>query len=81
MHSMMEDGIANGSARLNDMLLIEKPFHGQEKAALHDADTWFLSLQRSCHLRSSDRAFLKDNDAIYPGAFSRDIAMPVWTLR
>ena len=79
MHSMMDGGMVDGSARgLNDML-IEKPFHGAGKGgSTHDfADTWFLGYNGrvSCGVWTG---FLNDNDAIYPGAFSRDLAMPVW---
>ncbi len=79
MHSLMEGGMKDGSARgLNDML-VEKPFHGAGKGGTtHDfADTWFLGYNGrvTCGVWTG---FLNDNTAIYPGAFSRDLAMPVW---
>ncbi len=79
MHSMMEGGMSHGSARGLDGMLVEKPFHGAGKGGTtHDfADTWFLGYNTrvSCGVWTG---FLKNNDAIYPGAFSRDLAMPVW---
>ena len=79
MHSMMEGGMADGSARGLEGMLVEKPFHGAGKGGTtHDfADTWFLGYNGrvSCGVWTG---FLKNNDAIYPGAFSRDLSMPVW---
>ncbi len=80
MHSMMEGGMSQGSARGLTNKLIEKPFHGAGKGGTtHDfSDTWFLGYNGrvTCGVWTG---FLKDNAAIYPGAFSRDLAMPVWT--
>lgn len=79
MHSMMKGGMDKGSARGLNEMLIEKPFRGAGKGGTtHDfADTWFLGYNGrvTCGVWTG---FLNDNDAIYPGAFSRDLAMPVW---
>ena len=79
MHSMMESGMAKGSARGVDGMLIENPFRGAGKGGTtHDfADTWFLGYNKrvTCGVWTG---FLRNNDSIYPGAFSRDISMPVW---
>lgn len=80
MHSMMAGGMADGSARgLSDML-VEKPFSGAGKGGTtHDfSDAWFLGYNGrvTCGVWTG---FLQGNgDPIYPGAFSRDLAMPVW---
>lgn len=80
VHNMMQTGMANGSARGVNQSLIEKPFSGAGKGgSTHDfADTWFLGYNGrvSCGVWTG---FLKGkSQAIYPGAFSRDLAMPVW---
>ncbi len=79
MHSLMDSGMSNGSAKGVNGMLIEKPFHGAGKGGTtHDfADTWFLGYNArvTCGVWTG---FLNDNEAIYPGAFSRDLAMPVW---
>ncbi len=81
MHSMMAGGMQNGSAHGLTNNLLEKPFPGGAKGGTtHDfADTWFLGYNArvTCGVWTG---FLQgSNDPIYPGAFSRDIAMPVWT--
>ena len=79
MHSLMESGMVDGSARGINNMLIEKPFEGAGTGGTtHDfADTWFLGYNArvSCGVWTG---FLRNNNAIYPGAFSRDLAMPVW---
>ena len=79
IHSMMDGGMVDGSARGLNEMLVEKPFHGAGKGGTtHDfADTWFLGYNArvSCGVWTG---FLKNTDAIYPGAFSRELAMPVW---
>lgn len=80
LHSMMSGGMERGSARgLSDEMLAN-PFHGAGKGGTtHDfADTWFLGYNGrvSCGVWTG---FLQGNgEPIYPGAFSRDLAMPVW---
>ena len=80
VHSMMAGGMTDGSAwGLADSLL-EKPFSGAGKGGTtHDfADTWFLGYNGriTCGVWTG---FLQGNsEPIYPGAFSRDLAMPVW---
>ena len=80
IHSMMHDGMSEGSARGLDKLLVEKPFAGGAKGGTtHDfADTWFLGYngQVTCGVWAG---YLQgNNQPIYLGAFSRDIVMPVW---
>lgn len=80
-HSLMVGGMSEGSARGLSGALMEKPFSGAGKGGTtHDfSDTWFLGYNGrvTCGVWTG---FLQgNNDPIYPGAFSRDLAMPVWT--
>ncbi len=80
IHSMMAGSLKNGSASGALDGLIEKPFHGAGKGgSTYDfADTWFLGYNKriTCGVWTG---FLQGSgDPIYPSAFSRDIAMPVW---
>ena len=80
VHSMMAGSLYRGSSKgaLDD--LVEKPFHGAGKGGTtHDfGDCWFLGYNKrvTCGVWTG---FLSANgEPIYPGAFSRDLAMPVW---
>ena len=80
MHSMMVGGMKDGSARGLGEALVEKPFSGAGKGGTtHEfSDAWFLGYNGrvTCGVWTG---FLQGNsDPIYPGAFSRDLAMPVW---
>ncbi len=80
VHDMMAAGMERGSARgLKDQLSTQ-PFNGAGKGGTtHDfSDAWFLGYNGrvSCGVWTG---FLQGNSKpIYPGAFSRDLAMPVW---
>ncbi|HVJ47444.1 MAG TPA: transglycosylase domain-containing protein [Luteolibacter sp.] len=80
VHSMMSGSMDRGSgAGIRDGLA-EKPFNGAAKGGTtHDfSDAWFLGYNKrvSCGVWTG---FLNGNgEAIYPAAFSRDLAMPVW---
>ena len=80
MHSLMVGGMSDGSARGLADSLVEKPFSGAGKGGTtHEfSDAWFLGYNArvTCGVWTG---FLQGNsDPIYPGAFSRDLAMPVW---
>lgn len=80
VHDMMVGGMERGSARGLSEQLTVKPFDGAGKGgSTHDfSDTWFLGYNGriSCGVWTG---FLQGNSKpIYPGAFSRDLAMPVW---
>jgi membrane peptidoglycan carboxypeptidase len=80
VHSMMAGGMTDGSARGLADDLVEKPFPGAGKGGTtHDfTDTWFLGYNGrvTCGVWTG---FLQGNsEPIYPGAFSRDLSMPVW---
>jgi membrane carboxypeptidase/penicillin-binding protein PbpC len=80
MHDMMAAGMERGSARGLKEQLSTQPFSGAGKGGTtHDfSDAWFLGYNGrvSCGVWTG---FLQGNSKpIYPGAFSRDLAMPVW---
>lgn len=80
VHDMMVAGMEDGSARGLKDQLAQQPFHGAGKGgSTHDfSDAWFLGYNGrvSCGVWTG---FLQGNSkSIYPGAFSRDLAMPVW---
>jgi len=80
IHSMMAGSMFRGSSSGVFEGLLEKPFYGAGKGGTsHDfADTWFIGYNKriTCGVWTG---FLAGNgDPIYPGAFSRDLAMPVW---
>ncbi|MBK1884174.1 transglycosylase domain-containing protein [Luteolibacter pohnpeiensis] len=79
IHSMMAGSLDHGSSSGALNGLIEKPFEGAGKGGTtHDfSDTWFLGYNKrvTCGVWTG---FLQGGDSIYPGAFSRDLAMPIW---
>ncbi len=80
VHSMMAGSLYRGSSKGVLDGLLEKPFNGAGKGgSTHDfADTWFVGYNKrvTCGVWTG---FLAGNgEAIYPGAFSRDLAMPIW---
>jgi len=80
IHSMMAGALDRGAAVGAREGLIEKPFPGAGKGGTtHDfSDTWFLGYNKrvSCGVWTG---FLNGSgEPIYDGAFSRDLALPVW---
>ncbi len=80
VHSMMAGSLDHGSAKGALDGLTEKPFYGAGKGGSTPSftDAWFIGYNKriTCGVWTG---FLQGNgDAIYPGAFSRDLAMPVW---
>jgi membrane peptidoglycan carboxypeptidase len=80
VHGMMAGGLYRGSSKGAMDGLVEKPFLGAGKGGTtHDfGDCWFLGYNKriTCGVWTG---FLNANgEPIYPGAFSRDLAMPVW---
>lgn len=80
IHSMMAGSCVRGSSIGAIDGLFERPFPGAGKGgSTHDfADTWFLGYNKrvTCGVWTG---FLQAGaGAIYPGAFSRDLALPVW---
>ncbi len=80
VHSMMAGSLDHGTAAGARDGLIQKPFLGAGKGGTtHDfGDTWFLGYNKriTCGVWTG---FLQGpGDPIYPGAFSRDLALPIW---
>jgi penicillin-binding protein 1A len=80
VHSLMAGSLYRGSSKGALDGLVEKPFHGAGKGgSTHDfGDCWFLGYNKrvTCGVWTG---FLSANgEPIYPGAFSRDLAMPIW---
>jgi penicillin-binding protein 1A len=80
VHSMMAGSLYRGSSKgvLDDLL--EKPFQGAGKGGTtHDfGDCWFMGYNARVSCAVWTGFLTPGNGAIYPGAFSRDLAMPVW---
>lgn len=80
VHGMMAGSLYRGSSKGVLGGLLEKPFNGAGKGGTtHDfGDCWFLGYNQrvTCGVWAG---FLNANgEPIYPGAFSRDLTMPVW---
>jgi len=80
VHSMMAGSLYRGSSKGVLEHLVERPFQGAGKGGTtHDfADCWFLGYNSrvTCGVWTG---FLSGRgEMIYKGAFSRDLAMPVW---
>jgi penicillin-binding protein 1A len=80
IHSMMAGSLYRGSSKGVLEGLLEKPFHGAGKGgSTHDfADCWFLGYNKRVTCGVWTGFLLSNGEPIYPGAFSRDLAMPVW---
>jgi len=80
VHSMMAGSLYRGSSKGALDGLLEKPFHGSGKGgSTHDfGDCWFLGYNKRVTCGVWTGFLLSNGEPIYPGAFSRDLAMPVW---
>ena len=80
VHSMMAGSLYRGSSKGALEGLLEKPFHGSGKGgSTHDfGDCWFLGYNKRVTCGVWTGFLLSNGEPIYPGAFSRDLAMPVW---
>lgn len=80
IHSMMAGSLYRGSSKGVLDGLLEKPFNGAGKggSTADFGDCWFIGYNKriTCGVWTG---FLSGNgEPIYQGAFSRDLAMPVW---
>ncbi|MCW1887347.1 transglycosylase domain-containing protein [Luteolibacter flavescens] len=79
VHSMMRGAMERGNVAGLAERMVEKPFTGAGKTGTtHDfSDNWFLGYNGrvSCGVWVG---FLQPGKSIYEGAFSKDLAMPVW---
>ena len=80
IHSMMAGSCLRGSSAGVFDELLEKPFGGAAKGgSTHDfADTWFLGYNKRVTCGVWTGFLQAGGGPIYPGAFSRDLALPVW---
>ncbi len=80
VHSMMAGSLYRGSSEGALEGLIEKPFHGAGKGGTtHDFnDCWFLGYNQRVTCGVWTGFLTPGSDPIYPGAFSRDLALPIW---
>lgn len=80
VHSMMAGSLYRGCSKGALEGLVEKPFQGAGKGGTtHDfGDCWFLGYNARVTCGVWTGFLTPGNGAIYQGAFSRDLAMPVW---
>jgi membrane peptidoglycan carboxypeptidase len=80
VHSMMVGGMQKGAAAGAFEGLVEKPFPGAGKGGTtHDfSDNWFLGYNKRVSCGVWTGLLNGAGDPIYEGAFSRDLALPVW---
>ena len=80
VHSMMAGSLYRGSSKGVLDGMIEKPFNGAGKGgSTHDfADAWFLGYNKRVTCGVWTGFLMGNGEPIYPGAFSRDLSMPVW---
>ncbi len=80
VHSMMAGSLFRGSAKGALDGLVEKPFYGAGKGgSTHDfGDCWFFGYNKRVTCGVWTGFLMANGGSIYPGAFSRDLAMPVW---
>ncbi len=80
VHSMMAGSMFRGSSSGVFEGLLEKPFFGAGKGGTaHDfADTWFIGYNKRITCGVWTGFLMGNGDPIYPGAFSKDLSMPVW---
>ncbi len=80
VHSLMAGSLYRGSSKGALGGLVEKPFYGAGKGgSTHDfGDCWFIGYNKRVTCGVWTGFLMGNGAAIYPGAFSRDLAMPVW---
>lgn len=80
VHSMLAGSLYRGTSKGVLDGLIEKPFNGAGKGgSTHDfGDCWFLGYNKRVTCGVWTGFLTANGEPIYPGAFSRDLAMPVW---
>lgn len=80
VHSMMAGSLFRGSSKGALDGLIERPLYGAGKGgSTHGfADAWFIGYNKRVTCGVWTGFLMGNGEPIYPGAFSRDLAMPVW---
>jgi membrane peptidoglycan carboxypeptidase len=80
VHSLMAGSLYRGSSKGVLDGLVENPFYGAGKGgSTHDfGDSWFVGYNKRITCGVWTGFLMSNGEPIYPGAFSRDLAMPVW---
>ena len=80
VHSMMAGSLFRGSSKGVLDGLVEKPFNGAGKggSTYGFSDSWFIGYNKRITCGVWTGFLTGSGEPIYPGAFSRDLAMPVW---
>ncbi len=80
IHSMMAGSLYRGSSKGVLDGLVEKPFHGAGKGgSTHGfTDSWFIGYNKRVTCGVWTGFLMGNGEPVYPGAFSRDLSMPVW---
>ena len=80
VHSLMAGSLYRGSSKGSLNSLVEKPFQGAGKGGSTNdfGDCWFLGYNKRVTCGVWTGFLSGSGEPIYPGAFSRDLAMPVW---
>lgn len=80
VHSMMAGSLYRGSSKGVLDGMAEPNFSGAGKSgSTHDfADTWFVGYNKRITCGVWTGFLLGNGEPIYPGAFGRDLSMPVW---
>jgi penicillin-binding protein 1A len=80
IHSMLAGSLYRGSSKGVLDGLAEKPFNGAGKGGTtHDfGDCWFIGYNKRVTCGVWTGYLSANGEPIYQGAFSRDLAMPVW---
>jgi penicillin-binding protein 1A len=80
VHSMMAGSLYRGSSKGVLGGLVEKSFSGAGKggSTYGFSDSWFIGYNKRITCGVWTGFLTGSGEQIYPGAFSRDLAMPVW---
>ncbi len=80
VHDMLAGSLERGTAQGALEKLLERPFHGGGKTGTSAdfSDNWFVGYNSRITCGVWAGFLTSGGESIYPGAFSREIAMPVW---
>ncbi|MES2921674.1 MAG: transglycosylase domain-containing protein [Verrucomicrobiota bacterium] len=80
VHSMMAGSLFRGSSKGVLDGLLERPLFGAGKGGTTHgfADSWFIGYNKRITCGVWTGFLMGNGEPVYPGAFSRDLAMPVW---
>ena len=80
VHSMLSGSLYRGSSKGVLDGMVEKPFNGAGKGGSTSgfADSWFIGYNKRVTCGVWTGFLMGNGEPVYPGAFSRDLSMPVW---